>query len=283
MALFVSHRPSVTIPPHNPQPGPSQSSSQHSSDVPEPIAATKIPRPMNSWLLFRTQRLRELKQQNPNSRVPQAILSKMISELWRNELPYIKRGYEKQAEQCRIDHELKYPAYKYQRRVKSDKPVKRRSAIKTLPPPQTAAPPASPAQSNNSSSSEEVTHRPWVSSANSQTSNSQAWDKYSGTPFGAQPTYSTDQLVDETSCFDIYPPRHAPSYHYPAASYEPQSFSSWNSAIHEEHDLYKNGIHASPAFYTQQNVWAHSSYIAPPPSWSARTSFASSCGEEEVY
>lgn len=163
-------------------------------------------------------------------------------------------------------------AHKYQRRLKKDKPVKRRSVTQSLPPIPTtiSLPPRaiSPTQSNESTSSEEHTY--WATASDPQFTSSSS----SSTSSISCPT---DYNRDENSYFDQFSPyANTPSYLYPTSSY-----ASWNSAVSEGYESSKFG---SSLFYTPQNVWSSDSYVAPLPSWSARTSFASSYtyGEDET-
>lgn len=76
----------------------------------------KTPRPMNSWLLFRAQKVRDFKAADPNFRAPQGEVSKMISELWKNATPQIRRQYEELANLRRVEHGVRYPDYKLKSR-----------------------------------------------------------------------------------------------------------------------------------------------------------------------
>lgn len=102
-------------------------------------SSTRISRPQNSWVLYRSSKVREFKEVNPASRATQGTISKVVAELWRNESPEVKLKFEELAEQHRIDHGIKYPFYKLQlrpktTRVSSTKPLSPSSAQDTHPP-----------------------------------------------------------------------------------------------------------------------------------------------------
>lgn len=78
----------------------------------------RTPRPQNSWILFRAQKLRDFKVSDPDFRAPQGIISKVVADLWRNASPETKRIYGDLAEQCRVEHTKKYPKYKFKVRSK---------------------------------------------------------------------------------------------------------------------------------------------------------------------
>ncbi|KZV82139.1 hypothetical protein EXIGLDRAFT_627509, partial [Exidia glandulosa HHB12029] len=78
------------------------------------------PRPPNAWILYRSDKLKELEQKGgPNRpRRPQAVISKEISVMWKNETHEIKRHYEYLSDLRKAEHQRLYPGYRFQ-------PVKR--------------------------------------------------------------------------------------------------------------------------------------------------------------
>lgn len=99
----------------------------------DPSLPLKTPRPMNSWILFRAQMLREFKEADPTFRQPQGVMSKVTADLWRNATPETKAAYNALADQKRIEHATKYPHYKLKPKpkkgLKSKYPSSRSSSI----------------------------------------------------------------------------------------------------------------------------------------------------------
>ena len=69
----------------------------------------KILRPPNAWILYRSDKLWELKEAKATIKTPQAELSKMIGERWRSEGLEVKRKYELQALARKQEHDNKHP------------------------------------------------------------------------------------------------------------------------------------------------------------------------------
>ncbi|KAI0730213.1 high mobility group box domain-containing protein, partial [Fomitopsis betulina] len=76
----------------------------------------KPPRPPNAWILYRSDKLRELaERRDPHApKRLQADISKEISEMWKSENPEIKREYERISEIKKQEHRTQYPNYKFQ-------------------------------------------------------------------------------------------------------------------------------------------------------------------------
>jgi hypothetical protein len=70
----------------------------------------RISRPPNAWILYRSEKLVEMKEISSRTRTPQAILSKMIAERWRLETPESKKRYEVMAGLKKQEHEMLYPS-----------------------------------------------------------------------------------------------------------------------------------------------------------------------------
>ncbi|KAI0730210.1 high mobility group box domain-containing protein, partial [Fomitopsis betulina] len=79
-------------------------------------AVPKPPRPPNAWILYRSDKLRELAgRRNPDApKRVQADISKEVSEMWRAEDPDVKREYERIADIKKQEHQIQYPHYKFQ-------------------------------------------------------------------------------------------------------------------------------------------------------------------------
>ena len=88
--------------------------------VDEP-ADGKIPRPPNSWILYRADMSQALAAQNPSSSRSQADISKIISDMWKAIHPDLKAEYERRAELKKIQHAAKYPNYRYNPKSKAEK------------------------------------------------------------------------------------------------------------------------------------------------------------------
>lgn len=82
-------------------------------------SGSQPPRPPNAWILYRSDKLRELPPQTPGApRRAQADISKQISQMWKTESEIVRAEYEFRANQKKTEHQEKYPNYRFQ-------PVKR--------------------------------------------------------------------------------------------------------------------------------------------------------------
>lgn len=88
------------------------------SETKQPVN-TRVPRPMNSWILFRAQTLRDFQESDPDFRAPQGVISKLVSDLWKSAHPKTRQEYEDLAKRGRIEHAKKYPNYRFKFREKS--------------------------------------------------------------------------------------------------------------------------------------------------------------------
>ena len=77
-----------------------------SSNASQPQAGDKKPpRPPNAWIIYRSDKLKELGKPKPGQpKVPQAEISKSISLMWRNETDEVKKKYERMAEYAKAEH-----------------------------------------------------------------------------------------------------------------------------------------------------------------------------------
>lgn len=80
------------------------------------------PRPPNAWILYRSEKLRDPSlKPGSGQRLPQADISKMISQMWKNESEDVRARYEYLANIKKNEHEAKYPGYRYQPMKRVDK------------------------------------------------------------------------------------------------------------------------------------------------------------------
>ncbi|KAG9093304.1 hypothetical protein FS749_014641 [Ceratobasidium sp. UAMH 11750] len=95
---------------------------------PDRTRPTQPPRPPNAWILYRSDKLRELAAvQPPGPRKPQAEISKIISQMWSAEGPETKGHYEARAEEKKAEHAALYPDYKFAPMKKEDKALMRKA------------------------------------------------------------------------------------------------------------------------------------------------------------
>ncbi|KAK7398312.1 hypothetical protein QQX98_012313 [Neonectria punicea] len=83
-------------------------------DVGPDAAITKpghIPRPPNSWILYRTSKSQEVANQHPGISATQ--ISTVVSAMWKDEAPEVKAHWQAMAEEEDRKHKAQYPGYKY--------------------------------------------------------------------------------------------------------------------------------------------------------------------------
>ncbi|KAF8684246.1 hypothetical protein RHS04_01666 [Rhizoctonia solani] len=124
-------RPSA-MPPTRPdrQRAPTSSTTNNGSNATGSNAGGKAqpPRPPNAWILYRSDKLKELAtQQTSGPRKPQAEISKIISQMWQQEGPDTKGKYETRAEEKKAEHAALYPDYKFAPMKKEDKAMLRKA------------------------------------------------------------------------------------------------------------------------------------------------------------
>jgi len=82
----------------------------------------KPPRPPNSWILYRAYMMKKLQPKDSRERrLSQSEMSSLIASMWRNATAETKREFEEMAERLKLEHQAKYPGYKYQPRKKEEK------------------------------------------------------------------------------------------------------------------------------------------------------------------
>ncbi|KAL7790731.1 MAT1-1-3 [Trichoderma ceciliae] len=89
----------------------------------------RIPRPRNSWILYRQYFSGEFTKTYPG--ITASELSTLISTKWKNEPPCEKRFWNYLAEQEERNHKQKYPDYKYRVRKSQAKKKRGRQAAAT--------------------------------------------------------------------------------------------------------------------------------------------------------
>jgi hypothetical protein len=89
---------------------------------PPPERIVQPPRPPNAWILYRSDKLRQLPPTEPgNPRRAQAEVSKMISNMWKNESEAVRNEYERRADAKKAEHQQMYPNYRFQPMKKEEK------------------------------------------------------------------------------------------------------------------------------------------------------------------
>ncbi|ORY01407.1 mating-type m-specific polypeptide mc, partial [Basidiobolus meristosporus CBS 931.73] len=71
----------------------------------------KIPRPANCFFLFRKDKQAEIFATNPG--ITNMEVSRIIGKMWKSISVEEKRRYQWMAEKIKLDHQAKYPDYKY--------------------------------------------------------------------------------------------------------------------------------------------------------------------------
>lgn len=89
----------------------------------EPSSDGRPPRPANAWILYRSAKMKVLKepQTSGQPRRTQADISKLIAEMWKNETPEVRQYYEAMSDMKKAEHLAQYPTYRFQPMKKADK------------------------------------------------------------------------------------------------------------------------------------------------------------------
>ena len=74
----------------------------------------KPPRPPNAWILYRSDKMKELRAPPGAPKKPQSEISKTIAEMWRNESDEMRRYYEHLSEIKKAEHQAEFPGYRFQ-------------------------------------------------------------------------------------------------------------------------------------------------------------------------
>jgi hypothetical protein len=111
---------SVEQPPNNmDDPEPSSSSKA----TPQALLAytTRVKRPPNAWILYRSEKMREVLQEPKWHGRPQSEVSQYVGELWKKEPVEVKKEWEQKAEIAKQEHAEQNPGYRFQPLKKADK------------------------------------------------------------------------------------------------------------------------------------------------------------------
>ncbi|BGP10106.1 hypothetical protein JCM10049v2_005989 [Rhodotorula toruloides] len=75
-----------------------------------------IPRPRNSFMIYRSAQIRALSDfvTPSGQRLPQSDLSRMIASMWREETLEVRERYARQADEEKAEHYRRHPDYRYQ-------------------------------------------------------------------------------------------------------------------------------------------------------------------------
>ncbi|KAG2072273.1 hypothetical protein BDR04DRAFT_417616 [Suillus decipiens] len=86
------------------------------------LPQSQPPRPPNAWILYRSDKIKVLPPAAPGQRSrAQADVSKLISDMWRNESDAVKLEYERLADAKKAEHQRLYPDYRFQPMKKEEK------------------------------------------------------------------------------------------------------------------------------------------------------------------
>lgn len=86
------------------------------------LSQSQPPRPPNAWILYRSDKIKVLPPAAPGQRSrAQADVSKLISDMWRNESDAVKLEYERLADAKKAEHQRLYPDYRFQPMKKEEK------------------------------------------------------------------------------------------------------------------------------------------------------------------
>ncbi|TFY64014.1 hypothetical protein EVG20_g6086 [Dentipellis fragilis] len=126
--LRASHPMDATFVAVNPAPAPRQPA-QSSSKSTGKSAEPKPPRPRNAWILYRSDKIRQLPPREDGRSRTQAEVSQLISKMWAEVSPEERADYEARADRAKAEHMKKWPDYKYapvKKEVKEQEKLKRK-------------------------------------------------------------------------------------------------------------------------------------------------------------
>lgn len=84
------------------------------------------PRPPNAWILYRSDKLRQLPPVEPGGpRRAQADVSRLIAQMWKSETEQTRTEYERRADAKKAEHAILYPNYRFQPQTKEQKEISR--------------------------------------------------------------------------------------------------------------------------------------------------------------
>ncbi|KAJ5594450.1 uncharacterized protein N7459_000658 [Penicillium hispanicum] len=91
-----------------------------------PSSSTKVPRPPNSFILYRQHHHHTVTAENPDLKITE--ISRIIAAKWRSESPEVREQFKVLADQMKRQHAIDHPDYQYSPRRPGEKP-RRRSRI----------------------------------------------------------------------------------------------------------------------------------------------------------
>ena len=91
-----------------------------------------IPRPRNCFIIYRQDKAELIREQLPG--IKNCDISKIVSQFWKNEVVEIKKKYIELAKKEKLEHQKKYPEYKFspQRPIKNKKAQKKLEKIRNF-------------------------------------------------------------------------------------------------------------------------------------------------------
>ncbi|RPD64511.1 hypothetical protein L226DRAFT_559647 [Lentinus tigrinus ALCF2SS1-7] len=101
----------------------------HTTEGEEEEEEEHIPRPPNSWILFRKDCCDRAKLSGEGEGKPQKVLSKEYGAQWKKAPKAVRAYYDKKAKEALEEHKRKYPKYKYR-----PGPPKYKDGVKIAPP-----------------------------------------------------------------------------------------------------------------------------------------------------
>ncbi|SPO31617.1 related to HMG-box transcription factor [Ustilago trichophora] len=122
---------------HHPEYAQSSLDAQRKAPNRAEAAEPHTPRPPNAWILYRSQKFREIQQtrdsqaRSGSSEKPksQAEISRIISQMWQNETTAVKQEFEALADEKKLAHQRMYPTYRYRPKKKAKSSKQNAAAI----------------------------------------------------------------------------------------------------------------------------------------------------------
>ncbi|KAH8828117.1 hypothetical protein DL96DRAFT_1148477 [Flagelloscypha sp. PMI_526] len=95
-------------------------------------SGTKAPRPPNSWIIYRSDKMREMtqpRQKAGGKGMTQADLSRVIANMWKTETDAVRGEYERRAEIKKAEHYARFPNYRFQPVKKEERVQQKKAAV----------------------------------------------------------------------------------------------------------------------------------------------------------
>ncbi|KAF5369655.1 hypothetical protein D9615_010243 [Tricholomella constricta] len=90
------------------------------------VRPEKIPRPPNSFILYRSATAPSLTPPPLGTTRTQGEVSRLVGQLWRKETAEVKAEFERRAHVKKMEHEAKYPNYRYKPKSKAEREMERK-------------------------------------------------------------------------------------------------------------------------------------------------------------